>query len=104
AMFLVFFLINTKTHNSTGITADKQQVVAVNKAMVTNQVVVTNMTNAIQKIVLSDGSKVWLSPNSKLTYSKLFGNHTRQVSMTGEAFFEVTKDAKKPFSIYSENV
>lgn len=101
AMLLVFVLFNYKDYNSGPLTKNKQQS-SVNQALI-GTVVANNITNAIQKIVLSDGSKVWLSPNSKLTYPKLFGTHSRKVSMTGEAFFEVTKDVKRPFSIYSEN-
>lgn len=67
-------------------------------------VVVNNMTTTIQKITLSDSSKVWLNPKSRLSYLKIFGNHSREVSMDGEAFFEVTKDHKRPFSIHSGNV
>ncbi|GAB2981353.1 hypothetical protein GCM10027049_16660 [Mucilaginibacter puniceus] len=96
-IILTFFLINYKGYENSNLTNEKQQASI-------NKVVVNNMTNAIQKIVLSDDSRVWLSPNSKLTYSKLFGTHSRQVSMIGEAFFEVTKDPKRPFSIYSGNV
>ncbi|MEO8885405.1 MAG: FecR family protein [Mucilaginibacter sp.] len=99
AMLLIGLFINYKTNNSFNVpTTPKPQ------PALTNKIVVTNMTNTIKKIVLSDGSKVWLSPNSKLTYLKLFAAHSRRVSMTGEAFFEVTKDAKRPFSIYSDNV
>jgi len=68
------------------------------------ELVVNNMTSTIQKITLSDGSKVWLSPNSQLTYLKVFAAHSRQVSLNGEAFFEVTKDHSRPFSIYSGKI
>ncbi|MFD0749573.1 FecR family protein [Mucilaginibacter calamicampi] len=96
AVLLCFFLINNGAQRSLNVAASKQQ-------HANNNVVANNITNAIQKIVLSDGSRVWLSPNSKLTYPKSFAVHNRQVSMTGEAFFEVTKDKKRPFSIFSEN-
>lgn len=68
------------------------------------ELVVNNMTSTIQKIMLSDGSKVWLSPNSQLTYLKVFAMHSRQVALKGEAFFEVTKDHTRPFSIYSGKI
>jgi ferric-dicitrate binding protein FerR (iron transport regulator) len=68
------------------------------------EIVVNNKTNTIQKITLSDGSRVWLSPNSQLAYLKLFDKNSRQVTMNGEAFFEVTKDHKRPFSIHSGRV
>ncbi|SDS46659.1 FecR family protein [Mucilaginibacter mallensis] len=68
------------------------------------ELVINNMTNTIHKMVLSDGSKVWLSPNSQLTYLKVFDKHSRQVALSGEAFFEVTKDHSRPFSIYSGKI
>lgn len=48
---------------------------------------------------LSDGTKVWLSPNSKLSYSNRFIGIERKVSLDGEAFFEVAHDARHPFVI-----
>lgn len=54
-----------------------------------------------KQIQLSDGTRVWLSPNSKLDYPARFEGSERQVSLTGEAFFEVTHDARHPFTIKS---
>ncbi|WP_448700237.1 FecR family protein [Mucilaginibacter sp. AW1-3] len=70
----------------------------------TEQMEVSNLTNSIYKQVLSDGSIVWLSPKSKLRYPKKFMGAYRQVKMTGEAFFEVTKDHAHPFIIYSGGI
>lgn len=53
----------------------------------------------IEKVILIDGTIVWLKPNSKLTYPKFFANHTREVKLEGEALFEVYKDAAHPFVI-----
>ncbi|WP_439698220.1 FecR family protein [Mucilaginibacter sp. AW1-7] len=68
------------------------------------QLVFSNTSNAIKDIVLSDGSRVWVSPGSALTYTKTFEKRSRKVSLTGEAFFEVTKDHSRPFSISTGNV
>jgi ferric-dicitrate binding protein FerR (iron transport regulator) len=65
---------------------------------------VVNMTKAIQKLVLSDGSIVWLNPKSKVIYPHNFTSTLRKVQMQGEAFFDVTPDPKRPFIIYSGNV
>lgn len=54
-----------------------------------------------QQLQLADGTKVWLSPNSKLGYPVKFDGPERQVSLEGEAFFEVSHDAKHPFIIKS---
>lgn len=58
-------------------------------------------TNQRKQIQLPDGTRVWLSPNSKLDYPAQFKESERQVSLTGEAFFEVTHDARHPFTIKS---
>jgi ferric-dicitrate binding protein FerR (iron transport regulator) len=53
------------------------------------------------KIELPDGTQVWLNADSKLTYSKDFGNRIREVSLSGEAFFDVQKDPDRPFIIHA---
>lgn len=56
-------------------------------------------TSGRQKVLLPDGSIVWLKGNSSLTYPSAFSGNTRQVSLAGEALFEVAKDASHPFMI-----
>lgn len=48
---------------------------------------------------LPDGSKISLNRNSVLTYRENFGKKNRNVKLTGEAFFEITPDASRPFII-----
>jgi transmembrane sensor len=48
---------------------------------------------------LKDGTKVTLNKNSSLTYSSDFGENRRDVKLTGEAFFNVTKDKVRPFAV-----
>lgn len=64
-----------------------------------NNIVVTNLTRSIHKVILSDSSVVWLSPESRLEYPERFTGKTRNVTMSGEAFFEVAKDHAHPFII-----
>lgn len=53
-------------------------------------------------IVLQDGTKVWLNSDSKLEFLSSYANKTqRQVKLTGEAYFEVAKDATRPFIVSS---
>lgn len=56
-------------------------------------------TGSINKIILSDGTLVWLKGNSSLSYPPEFSGATRNVSLQGEALFEVAKDAQHPFVI-----
>ena len=55
------------------------------------------------KIILSDGSKVWLNADSKLEYPSKFTANVRTVKLTGEAYFEVAKDSQKPFVVKSSS-
>jgi transmembrane sensor len=55
-------------------------------------------------LTLSDGSKVSLKKGSKLEVSTDFGEQTRTVFLTGEAFFEVQKDPQHPFLVYAGGV
>lgn len=57
-----------------------------------------------KQLELSDGSKVWLSPNSTLKYPDKFSGNSRMVALEGEAFFEVAHDASHPFIIQSGQV
>jgi len=54
-------------------------------------------------IVLPDNTEVWLNAGSTLKYPKHFGK-TRTVYLSGEAYFEVTKDAKHPFIVSTPEV
>lgn len=62
-----------------------------------------NNTSAPQQVSLSDGSYVILQPASKIAYSQ-FDSATREVYLEGEAFFQVTKDPKRPFFVYTNEL
>ncbi|MGJ1197202.1 FecR family protein [Sphingobacterium spiritivorum] len=51
------------------------------------------------KVILSDGTHVWLNSSSTLTYPATFGTGQRIVKLSGEAYFDVAKDANRPFRI-----
>jgi len=52
---------------------------------------------------LADGSKVWLNSASSLRFPVFFSGDTREVELKGEAYFEVSKNADKKFSVRSGN-
>lgn len=56
------------------------------------------------KITLSDGTQIWLNAGSLLKYPKDFKGDTREVYLTGEAFFDVAKDKKHPFIIHTDKM
>jgi ferric-dicitrate binding protein FerR (iron transport regulator) len=53
------------------------------------------------QLILPDGSKVWLNAASSITYPTAFRSATRQVTITGEAYFEVAAKASQPFHVKS---
>jgi ferric-dicitrate binding protein FerR (iron transport regulator) len=54
-------------------------------------------------LTLSDGTKVWLNSESSLKYPTAFTTNTREVEITGEAYFEVKHNAKQPFKVHLPN-
>ncbi|WP_121811276.1 FecR family protein [Mucilaginibacter kameinonensis] len=55
------------------------------------------------RVVLADGTKVWLNAMSSLTFPSRFSDHKRPVALTGEAYFEVAKNKAKPFDVSTTN-
>ena len=55
----------------------------------------------LSKIELSDGSVVTLNRDTKINYPDKFGDDIREISIEGEAFFEVTPNPNKPFVIHA---
>jgi len=54
-----------------------------------------------KRIVLPDGTKVKLNAGSTFSYPEVFSKASREVNLEGEGFFEVTKNAKKPFLVHT---
>lgn len=53
---------------------------------------------------LSDGTNVWLNADSELRYPVRFKGDCREVEITGEAYFEVAKNADRPFVVYADGM
>ena len=66
--------------------------------------VIVALNGERKKVVLPDSTTVHLNSGSRLTYSKDFGKDNRQVWLSGEAFFEVTKDAAHPFLVNTDRL
>jgi transmembrane sensor len=56
------------------------------------------------QVILPDGTKVWLNAASSLKYPTLFTGNQRMVELTGEAYFEVAKNAAMPFYVKANNM
>lgn len=54
------------------------------------------------QIVLPDGTKVWLNSSSSLEYPVRFASNERNVTLYGEAYFEVNSDKNRPFRVISD--
>ncbi|WP_214226702.1 FecR family protein [Pedobacter sp. B4-66] len=79
------------------------------KKQESNKVAVTmfervNANGQRVQIRLSDSSIVYLAGGSKLRYPSRFTGNTREISLEGEAFFEIAKNRKKPFIIHTGDV
>lgn len=60
---------------------------------------VTSMTGSKTQVLLPDSTVVWLNGNSHIRYPEVFDSETRQIELTGEAFFDVTENKEKPFIV-----
>lgn len=65
-----------------------------------------NKNNIIQvprggeyELILPDGTHIWLNSDSELSFPLQFDSTKREVSLSGEAYFDVTKDPQKPFTV-----
>lgn len=56
------------------------------------------------RILLPDGTQVWLNAGSKLNYGNDFGQVNREVQLIGEGFFDVVKNPQKPFIIHTSSI
>ena len=56
------------------------------------------------QLVLPDGTAVWLNAASSITYPTAFAGAQRNVTITGEAYFEVAKDKSKPFHVKTNGI
>jgi len=56
----------------------------------------------VATVLLADGSKIWLNSGSKLSYPDKFRGNTREVTLSGEAYFEIAKNPSSTFIIHTD--
>ncbi len=78
-----------------------QQPLAANAASVNEM---KTMPGTRSKTVLPDGTTVWLNSGSRITYNADFGQTKREVSLTGEAYFDVAHNEAVPMVVHAKNV
>lgn len=65
---------------------------------------ITTPLGSKSQLRLPDSTVVWLNAGSKLTYPKEFGKNIREVTLVGEAYFEVKKKGNIPFVIHTHRM
>jgi transmembrane sensor len=72
------------------------------RPLVTNEV--STKKGSMSYVKLPDGTQVWLNTNTRLTYNGNFTGALREVTLSGEAYFDVTKDSSRPFIIHTDKL
>ena len=65
---------------------------------------VATLTGEQREIKLPDGSTVWLNACSKISYPEKFNDSTRNITLTGEAYFSVVRNEKKRFEVATKDM
>ena len=65
---------------------------------------ITSRQGMVTQFELADGTKVWLNSGSALQFPSLFTGDLREVKLSGEAFFEVTKNEHQPFRVKAKDL
>lgn len=63
-----------------------------------------NNSDLPQTLILSDGTAIILQPQTVLQYPGVFAKDRREVSLSGEAFFDVARDTERPFLVHAGEV
>lgn len=66
--------------------------------------IVSSGVRCIESVLLPDGTEVRMGPNSQMTYPSDFKGKTRDVRLTGQAFFNVAKNKEKPFIVHTDRM
>ncbi|MEO7977265.1 FecR family protein [Flavobacterium sp.] len=104
AASLLFCLFSFWIYNSNNVKSNKVTYNELIDSSYEGLVEQTNNSDKPQIITLSDGSSVLLQPDSKLSYPKIFTGNERKVYLSGEGFFEISKNPNKPFFVYANEI
>jgi ferric-dicitrate binding protein FerR (iron transport regulator) len=92
----VYYYINSEKENNKQLAEAPQHI-----SPQTQLKTVLNNTKKLVTVILSDSSVITLSPASSVQYDDAFPNDKRDIVLEGEAEFHVTKNKKKPFTVYA---
>ncbi len=103
-------LVNTKDgiiESDKGVKIDKAGETVIYKSnspkYITSETVFNTITTprgGQYQLALPDGSKVWMNNASSIKFPVAFSGNTREVVLSGEAYFEVAKNPNKPFIVH----
>lgn len=65
---------------------------------------ISSRQGMVTQFDLADGTKVWLNSGSSLQFPVSFNGALREVKVSGEAFFKVTKNEKQPFRVHAKDL
>lgn len=57
-----------------------------------------------RQCTMPDGTVVWLNGGSRITYTQNFNKSSREITLSGEAFFDVERDTVRPFIIHTKDM
>ena len=63
-----------------------------------------NADTTILHVAMPDGTDIWLTPGTTLSYTEKFRADKRRVRLDGEAYFDVAHDARHPFDVVTPNL
>ncbi|HLK28121.1 MAG TPA: FecR domain-containing protein, partial [Puia sp.] len=94
-----YYLLHTNNSNQIGNSAKK-----VENSIVKNNLEHINSTSESRIVYLVDGTKITLQPGASIRHAVFLQKDKREVYLDGDAFFEVAKDAKRPFYVYAHDI
>jgi transmembrane sensor len=93
----IYYFANFKTNRS-GTTAK------ITSNVISNNLNHINNTPESRVVYLVDGTKITLQPGASLKHAVFLQKDKREVYLEGDAFFEVAKDANRPFYVYAHDI
>ncbi len=99
-LFLFLWNANNKPNNT--VIQDNPQVVSTN--IIPEEINLITYRGDKKEIYLPDGSKIVLNAESELIYPKEFNDSIREVTLIGEAFFDIKRNVNKPFIVNTNSI
>jgi ferric-dicitrate binding protein FerR (iron transport regulator) len=63
-----------------------------------------NLSDTVQRVIMVDSTRILLEPGTRIGFSGDFNKDKREIYLSGNAFFDVRKDAARPFFVYTNRL